>query len=103
LANLITLERVEESITAELFHNNNSNKKQYFNLLKLVFANIIVSHLTGTILIGVTHLSPGEWTWMDKYGITGATWYIKYIYAVYWGAGIVFTVGFGDISVANSN
>jgi len=38
---------------------------------------------------------------MNKYGIALETWFIKYIYAVYWGAGIVFTVGFGDISVAN--
>jgi hypothetical protein len=38
---------------------------------------------------------------MDKYGIAMEVWYIKYIYSAYWSSSIVFTVGFGDVSVAN--
>ena len=101
LVNLIALKRMEQSITFTLFSNN--NQRQYFKLLKLLLTNCLISHVASTLLLGITHINRSEWNWMDKYGIAGETWLVKYIYAVYWGAGLVFMVSFGDISIANTD
>ena len=39
--------------------------------------------------------------WTLKYGINTEYWFERYCYALYWGATIITTVGFGDITVAN--
>jgi hypothetical protein len=36
-----------------------------------------------------------------KYGIDGRPWYVLYVSAYYWGAIIITTIGFGDISAGN--
>jgi hypothetical protein len=99
LANFIFFKRVEVFIAFNLFNNN--TQKQYFDLLKLFLANCFVSHVTATLLIAITYINTADRNWMSKYGIAEEMWSIKYIYAVYWAASTVFTIGFGDMSVAN--
>lgn len=34
---------------------------------------------------------------MVRLGIAEEVWYVKYVYAYYWGTTIMMTVGFGDV------
>jgi hypothetical protein len=60
----------------------------------------VLAHIVATILMGITAFQPDN-NWITKYGIEGAPWYALYVTSYYWGAIIVTTVGFGDISCGN--
>lgn len=47
-------------------------------------------------------LSPEEQNWYSKVNIQNEAWQIKYVWGYYWGANIMLTVGFGDISASNT-
>lgn len=38
---------------------------------------------------------------MDRYGISGEVWWVKYFYGTYWSVSIMSTVGFGDVVSSN--
>lgn len=84
-----------------MFVINNTIKKQLFALFKLFLANFFISHIAATILIATTLLTEGS-NWMIKYGISDEVWWVKYFYGLYYGATVVSTVGFGDISISNT-
>lgn len=58
--------------------------------------NLIIIHITSTILLGMAHLDPDN-SWLAVRGITlDDDWQYFYYAAFYWGTIIVTTIGFGD-------
>ena len=54
-----------------------------------------------SVLLNLMATLSTENSWHDKLGIAQDSWFIKYIWGYYWGANIMLTVGFGDLSATN--
>lgn len=45
-------------------------------------------------------INPSE-NWLVNHQLAAAPWHVRYIWGVYWGTTIMFTVGFGDFAATN--
>jgi hypothetical protein len=89
-----------ETINLEAAYIHTRKINLLWRLTKILLFNFILAHIVATILMGISHFEPDS-NWITKYGIDGDPWYVLYSIALYWGAIIVTTVGFGDISCGN--
>lgn len=91
---------VSELVNLEAAYIHSRKISMIWRLFKIVIFNLILAHIVATILLGMSYLDPNQ-SWIVKYGIEGAPWYVYYIISFYWGTIIVTTIGFGDISCGN--
>ena len=68
----------------------------WWNLPRMLVFNIFFAHFFATFLISLTYLDRQN-NWMIKFGIADDPWYEVYIWAYYWAAGVMNSLGFGDI------
>ena len=71
-----------------------------WGLIKVLVQNIIVAHIIAGIVLAMSLLDL-EKNWMTRLGIEQAEWWVRYIYALYWGTTMMMTVGFGDVLPGN--
>ena len=79
---------------------NGFYKEQYWTLIKVFIVNFIYAHCLAVILVAMSELDR-QTNWIIKIGVNGQLWYEIYAWAYYWGATIMLTVGFGDVTPAN--
>lgn len=92
------LEKWEQVIETNFI--DNFQKKQYWGLMQLFITNVLFAHVSSTILLSLVYFDSGS-NWMTKYNISDEIWLYKYLYGYYWSCTILYTVGFGDISISN--
>lgn len=76
------------------------------DLLSLFFCVLLIIHCLACFWIFISNQkyfpeARYQTTWLTKLDLENADWYLKYIYASYWGAITVMTVGYGDITPTN--
>ncbi|EAR82176.2 cation channel family protein (macronuclear) [Tetrahymena thermophila SB210] len=80
------------------------NQKHICKLINQLATVITVAHLAaiGWYFVGVQEANNNQTNWLEKIGIQSNSIYQQYIYAIYWSITTMTTVGYGDISAANS-
>jgi hypothetical protein len=97
---ILYMRAASEIINLEAAYIRTRKTNLLWSLTKILAFNFILAHIVATILMGISHFD-SENSWIVKYGIDGSKWYVYYVISYYWGAIIVTTVGFGDISCGN--
>lgn len=49
------------------------------------------------ILTAMGSIKANHTSWLTVKGIEDAPWFVRYVWAYYWGTTIMLTIGFGDI------
>ena len=88
------LEKMEK---LEVYFIKSYYNEQYWSLIKVFLFNFCFAHILAILLNGMTRFNPKN-NWYFYKDIYHAHWSEKYIWAYYWGANIMLTVGFGDIT-----
>jgi hypothetical protein len=64
--------------------------------VKVFLFNFCFAHILAILLNAIANINP-QYNWQTVKQIDNAWWVEKYVWAYYWGANIMLTVGFGDI------
>ncbi|KAL4484921.1 hypothetical protein ABPG74_020098 [Tetrahymena malaccensis] len=81
------------------------NQKHICKLVNQLASVVAVAHLAaiGWYFVGVQEANNNNNNnWLEKIGIQSNSKYEQYVYAIYWSITTMTTVGYGDISAANS-
>ena len=94
ISNLIT--RYEDSV---FLVDSSSNKISFLKLISFVF---LFAHTSACMwhYLGSTNEDLGR-SWITHAGILDESWWIRYIYSLYYVVVVMNTIGFGDIVPAN--
>jgi hypothetical protein len=102
-ASFSVLERNVKMI--EIVYISTARKKQYWDLLKILFFNIWSIQIFVAIMTSMVHFDP-YYNWIQK-AIRGGNlidnppWYVVYIYAIYWTITTLASLGYGDFTENN--
>jgi hypothetical protein len=102
-ASFSVLERNVKMI--EIAYINTVRKKQYWDLMKILFFNIWSIQIFVAIMTSMVHYDP-YYNWIQKAIrgknlISNPPWYVIYIYAIYWTITTLASLGYGDFTENN--
>jgi hypothetical protein len=80
-----------------VFFIQNFYNEQYWSLIKVFIFNFSFAHILAIYLLCMANI--GDDNWMHYREIYLAPWYEQYVWAYFWAINIMFTVGFGNITV----
>ena len=83
----------------EIYFIKNYYYEQYWSLVKVFLFNFCFAHFLAIMLTKMAGINARD-NWQVAKGIAGASWEERYIWAYYWSANIMLTVGFGDIAAS---
>lgn len=102
LAYLIKIKKALNQLEMlEIVLIQNCYNEEYWKLVKVFLFNFIFAHGVCLILIMIAEMDP-QHNWLKSNNLHHLSWIERYIWAYYWAANIMLTVGFGDIHAVST-